>query len=122
MPEAKLYRWSDLPTDKPMPLIERQRVMADKMMVSRLVLHRGFSVPVHAHENEQITMVLHGKLRFQIQNEPGETFRITEVGAGEAIVLPAFVQHGAEAVEECIVFDIFAPPSAVTGVDQKAHG
>ena len=110
----------NLPTDTPMPLSERQRVMAEKMMVSRLVLHRGFSVPVHAHENEQITIVVRGKLRFQIQDEPGETFRITEVGAGEVIVLPSLVQHGAEAIEECIVFDIFAPPSQGTGVDQPS--
>ena len=122
MPTAVYHRWTDLPIDKPMPLMERQRVMAEKAMVSRLVLKRGFSVPVHAHENEQISLVVSGRLRFHIEDSPGATFRILEVGAGEVLVLPSMVGHGAEALEDTVVFDIFSPPSQTTGVDQKPRG
>ncbi|MFI4891870.1 MAG: hypothetical protein ACIAQ0_00340 [Phycisphaerales bacterium JB058] len=37
---------------------------------------------------------------------------------GQAIVLPPNVPHGAEALEETIILDLFSPPSEKTGIDQ----
>ena len=119
---ATLYRWSDLPTDAPMPLLERQRVIGEKMMISRLILQHGFSVPIHAHENEQISCVLSGKLRFHIQDGTGGATRTVDVGAGEVLVLPSWVPHGAEAIEDCVALDLFSPPSQATGIDMKTAG
>jgi quercetin dioxygenase-like cupin family protein len=120
MNTATLHRWTDLPTDAPMPHMERQRVIGEKMMISRLVLKRGFSVPIHAHENEQISCILSGKLRFHIQDGIGGATRILEVGAGEVLVLPPMVPHGAEVIDDCVALDLFSPPSQTTGVDMKA--
>ena len=119
MNTATLHRWTDLPTDTPMPLLERQRVIGEKMMISRLVLRRGFSVAIHAHENEQISCIVSGKLRFHIQDGSGGATRTVEVGAGEVLMLPSMVPHGAEAIEDCVALDLFSPPSQTTGIDMK---
>ena len=105
---------SELPADSPMPLLTRRRVMADKMMVSDIQLKRGFKVQTHSHENEQISIVLSGRLRFTL--EGGVTH---DVSAGMTIVLPGGVPHAAEAIDDVHVLDLFSPPSAGTGIDQR---
>lgn len=112
---ATAYRWDELPCDHPMDLIDRRRVIGGKAMLSHLVLHKGFSVPVHAHANEQFALVLDGHMRFTIEGSSGpETI---DVRSGGVLHLPPDVPHGAEAVETSIVVDVFSPPSAGTGVD-----
>ncbi len=98
-----------------MALLERRRIIGEKVMVSHVTLEAGCVVPVHAHENEQVSCVLRGRLRFVLGDG-----RKADVGEGEAIHLPSNCPHGAEALEACVVLDIFAPPSATTGID--AHG
>ena len=39
------------------------------------------------------------------------------VVGGEVLHLPANVPHSAEALEDSVLFDLFSPPSATTGVD-----
>ncbi|MFI4891869.1 MAG: hypothetical protein ACIAQ0_00335 [Phycisphaerales bacterium JB058] len=41
---ARVITLADLEADSPMPLIDRQRIIAEHMMVSRVVLHKGFRV------------------------------------------------------------------------------
>jgi quercetin dioxygenase-like cupin family protein len=82
-------------------------------MLARLVLRKGSIVPMHNHENEQITYVLEGALKFIIQD--------TEiiVHAGEVLVIPPHVPHSAEALEDTIDLDVFCPPRAdwINGTD-----
>ncbi len=114
--EARAYRWTDLETDRPMPLAERRRIVGDHAMLSQLVLHRGFLIPVHTHENEQFAIVLDGLMRFTLPREDGSTTTI-DVRGGEVLHVPANVPHGAEAIETTTIIDAFAPPSEGTGVD-----
>jgi quercetin dioxygenase-like cupin family protein len=76
-----------------------------------VTLQRGCVVPVHAHANEQFSCVLSGRVRFQL--EGGDR----ELGPGEVLHLPSHAPHGATALETAVVLDVFAPPSATTGVD-----
>ena len=50
---AVRYRWADLPTDRPMDLLERRRIIGQRMMMSEVLLQPGCHVPTHSHENEQ---------------------------------------------------------------------
>ena len=102
-----------------MPLLERKRVVGEKMMISRLVLKQGCSVPIHSHENEQISYIVSGKLQFHIQDGPNGATRTVEVGAGEVLILPSMVPHGADAIADCVALDLFSPPSQTTGIDMK---
>jgi len=115
---ATLHDWSDLPTDRPMPLISRQRVVGKHMMLSRVTLEPGFSVPVHAHANEQIAVVLEGSITFTIEEDSGP--RTLHATAGQSVVLPPNLPHGATTEEGCVILDCFSPPSETTGVDAPA--
>lgn len=108
----RMAHWCDLPSDAPMPLLERRRVIGELAMVSHVTLHAGCDVPVHAHVNEQISCVLSGRVEFTLADE-----RRT-LGAGEVIYLPSRAPHGARAIDEAVILDIFAPPSATTGIDR----
>lgn len=120
MSTAKLHRWSDLPTDTPMALLSRQRIIGDKAMISRVILKRGCFVPTHAHENEQFACTISGKLKFMIGAEGSQDRREVIAAAGEVLHLPSNVPHSAEALEDTVVLDIFSPPSATTGIDRKS--
>jgi len=101
-----------------MPLIRRRRVIGDHVMISEVLLGKGFKVATHAHENEQIAMVMSGRIRFTLhEGTPRE--RTETLTGGQSLLLPANVPHAAEALEETLIYDVFAPPSEGTGVDQR---
>ena len=111
------FRWSELPLDAPMALLDRRRVIGDQAMISQVRLQRGCDVPMHAHENEQFAMIMSGRLRFGIQ-QPDKSVKEITVSAGEVLHLPANVPHSAYAEEDTLVFDVFSPPSEKTGIDR----
>jgi quercetin dioxygenase-like cupin family protein len=108
MPQNKtlpaVHRWNDIAPEQLNPLLTRQFITGDQAMISRIVLKQGCVVPTHAHSNEQLAFILDGSLRFNLD---GEVF---EVRSGEVLVIPSNVPHSAEALEDTINFDIFAPP------------
>lgn len=110
------FRWQDLPTDVPMPMLTRQRVMGEQMMISRVHLQRNCFVPRHSHANEQMAFVASGCLKFTIG--PDTASREVLVAAGEVLHLPAHLPHAAEALEDTVVYDVFSPPSQATGIDR----
>jgi len=102
-----------------MALLERQRIIGEKAMLSRVLLRKGCDVPTHSHENEQFACILSGRLRFGIGAEGSPQRREVIVSAGEVLHLPSNIPHSAFAEEETLVLDIFSPPSAATGIDRK---
>lgn len=118
--DAKVYRWSDLAPDAPMAKLTRQRIIGERMMISNVVLEAGCSVPTHAHENEQISCVMSGRIRFGIGAEGTASRREVTLGAGEVLVIGSNVPHSAVALEATRVLDLFSPPSATTGIDRGA--
>lgn len=119
---AAVYDFADLPTDAPMPLITRQRIIAQHLMISRVHLERGFAVPIHHHANEQIAVVVSGRIRFDLPQgtaaDPAAT--TATLTAGQCIVFPPDCPHGAEALDDTLILDLFSPPSETTGVDEPA--
>ncbi|CAN5754161.1 hypothetical protein BH11PLA1_BH11PLA1_08190 [soil metagenome] len=116
---ATVYAWSDLATDTPMPLLERQRVIGAQAMISRVRLARGCIVPTHAHANEQFAVILSGRIRFCLGAENSPDRREATLGPGEIVHLPADFPHSAEALEETLILDVFSPPSLMTGIDRR---
>jgi quercetin dioxygenase-like cupin family protein len=111
--EVQFVRLAEMPTEHLNPLVDRQFVFGEKGMLARLLLRAGASVPLHSHENEQITYILEGALKFTLPE--GEIV----VRAGEILVIPADVPHSAEALEDTIDLDVFCPPRAdwISGTD-----
>jgi len=104
---ATHYRWDDLPKERLSPLLERRLIWGERVMLSHVYLAKGCVVPLHAHENEQMTYILDGTLRFWIGEDGAETI---DVAAGEVLYLPSGVPHKAEALDDTLDVDIFSPP------------
>jgi len=105
--DVTLYRWDDMPKEKVNELLERRLVTGDRMMLAHVYLKKGCVVPRHQHENEQLTYILRGALKFWI----GEDERkVITLRAGEVLVIPSNVWHKAEALEDTLDVDVFSPP------------
>ncbi len=101
------YRWDDMPVETVKPLLGRRLITGDRMMLAHVYIKKGGIVPLHHHDNEQLTYVLEGALKFWIGSEDGEEI---VVHAGEVLVIPSHVPHKAEALEDTLDVDIFCPP------------
>ena len=101
-------RWSDTPVEQLNPQLTRQFITGAQAMLARIDLKKGATVPRHSHANEQISWITEGALLFTL-GEPGDERQVT-VRAGEVLVIPGNLPHAAEALENTVDFDLFAPP------------
>ncbi|MGQ0703078.1 MAG: cupin domain-containing protein [Gemmatimonadales bacterium] len=101
------YRWTDLPREQVTDLLDRRLITGDRMMLAHVYLKQGCLVPKHSHENEQLTYVLEGGLRFWIGDDESETI---DVMAGEVLHIPSQVPHKALALADTLDVDVFSPP------------
>jgi quercetin dioxygenase-like cupin family protein len=104
---ATLYRWEELPKEELKPDLHRRLVTAERMMLAHVYLEKGCIVPQHVHENEQLTYILEGALRFWLGEDESE---VVDVKAGEVLHLPSNLPHKAEALETTLDVDVFCPP------------
>jgi quercetin dioxygenase-like cupin family protein len=103
--EATLHRWDDMPKEQLSDKLQRRMITGDRMMITHIYLKKGAVVPRHQHDNEQITYVLEGALRFRLGNE-----QEVDVRAGNVLVIPSNLPHSAEALEDTLDVDVFDPP------------
>lgn len=101
------YRWEDMPRENVSETLDRRLITGDRMMLSHVYIKKGGIVPKHSHENEQITYILEGGLRFWIGDDESQ---VIDVMAGDVLHIPSFVLHKAEALEDTLDVDIFSPP------------
>ena len=101
------HRWSDIPEERVTDQLSRRLVTGHRMMLAQVYLEKGCIVPRHSHENEQITWILEGALRFWIGEDGAEE---VVVRAGEVLHIPSNVPHMAEALERTLDVDVFNPP------------
>ena len=101
------YRWDDMPKEQVNEMLDRRLITGDRIMLSHVYLKKGSIVPRHSHENEQITYILEGGLRFWIGADESQ---VIDVMAGEVLHIPSMVQHKAEALADTLDVDVFSPP------------
>jgi len=97
------YRWADLPAEQVTPSIVRRYVTGEHVTVAAVELARGGIVPRHAHDSEQVSVVVSGVLKFKLDD--GDTI----VGAGEVFQIPGGLPHEVEVLETAFVIDVFSP-------------
>jgi len=107
--KAVRYRWDDLPKEMLKPDLGRRLISTERMMLAHVYLEKGCVVPVHSHDNEQLTYILEGALRFWLGENEAE---VVDVAAGEVLHIPSNLPHRAEALETTLDVDIFCPPRA----------
>jgi quercetin dioxygenase-like cupin family protein len=120
VPKSRLKHviWSSVEPELLNPLFQRQLMVGDKIMLSRIILKKGCVVPLHSHHNEQVSYVLEGRLTFQIDG------RDIEVKAGEVLAIPPHMPHRVEALVDSLSLDIFNPPREdwLSGTDSYLRG
>ncbi|MGD2120353.1 MAG: cupin domain-containing protein [Gemmatimonadota bacterium] len=104
--EVRHFQWDKMEKEKVTDVIDRKVISGEQAMVAQIFLEKGAVVPNHSHENEQITYLLEGALRFRIGSDGEELI----LRAGEVLVIPPNVPHEAEALEDCFDLDVFSPP------------
>ena len=114
------FRWEDMPRERVTDAIERRIITGDRLMLAHVYLKKGCIVPKHQHENEQLTYILEGALRFWIGEDQKQE---VIVRAGEVLHIPSNVPHKAEALEDTLDVDVFSPPRAdwLNGTDSYFH-
>lgn len=105
--QATRYRWEDMPKEALKPDLHRRLISTERMMLAHVYLERGCIVPKHEHENEQLTYILEGALRFWLGDGGSE---VVDVAAGEVLHIPSHLPHKAEALETTLDVDVFCPP------------
>lgn len=98
------HRLLDLEAEQVTPVISRRLLWGQRLMAAYLEFKRGAVVPVHQHENEQLTHCLSGLMRFSLPD--GELL----LRPGEVLLIPGGVSHGAEFLEDTVEMDFFSPP------------
>ena len=97
--------WSSHPVERLAGGIERQTISGARLMICRLSIAPHVVTPVHSHPHEQITIVERGRVRFTVAGAD----RVAS--AGDVLVFPPGLEHGATMLEEAVVLvDIFSPP------------
>jgi quercetin dioxygenase-like cupin family protein len=94
------YTWDEIDKEILSPTIARR---SEKAMVAQVFPTKGAVVAEHKHESEQITYILEGALRFEIDGQE------ILVGKGQVLRIPSWKLHKATALEDTLDLDIFSP-------------
>jgi quercetin dioxygenase-like cupin family protein len=100
---VRLHRWDEIALEKVTEVISRKIVTGERAMLSQIYLKRGALVPMHKHESEQLTYVMQGALRFLVGGEEAI------VRDGEVLVIPSWIEHQVEALDDTLTLDLFSP-------------
>jgi len=100
------YTWDAVPLEVLSDTISRKIITGERTMAAQVFLKKGAIVPLHSHDNEQITYILEGALEFLIGG------RHTIVHKGEVLHIPPNLPHQAVALEDTVDLDLFSPPRA----------
>jgi len=98
--------WDEVELETVNPNMRRRIVTGERMTVARIYLKDGFLVPLHSHENEQITQVISGRMRFAFGDNRSE---VKEFGPGDVVVIPSNLPHEALAIGDVEEMDMWAP-------------
>jgi len=103
-PDLVVVKVDAAPESKPEPGLTR-KVMAynDKLFLAEHQMVKGWVGSVHSHPHDQVVYVVRGHLNVTCQ---GKTF---EIRSGDSFVVRGDVEHGASALEDSLVVDVFTP-------------
>jgi quercetin dioxygenase-like cupin family protein len=101
------FAWKDMSAEPLKGGMSRKLISTDRMMLAHVYFKKGDDVPLHEHENEQLTYILQGALHFWFGADGVDEITVR---AGEVVVIPSNVPHRAVALEDTLDVDIFNPP------------
>lgn len=114
----EIYRWDEVASESPIPLIHRQMVTGNDMMSALVRLETGCHVAKHHHAAEQIAVHLSGRALWKMGDEGSEDYREMEVTGGTVVVIPSNQPHEVIALEETLILDTLTP-IGLMGIDRQ---
>lgn len=103
--EGTWVQWDALKPFELMPGLTFQPVLGEGIMVNFVTFQPHTEVPVHWHDEEQVTYVMDGEFEFEVAGE------VRTMRRGDAVVIPPNVPHGARTHDgPCLEIDVFHPP------------
>ena len=75
----------------------------EKTLMAKFLLHKGFSLPRHAHPHEQTGYLVAGHMRLTIGSE------VHDVLPGDSWCIPGNVEHLAEFLDDTVAVEVFSP-------------
>jgi quercetin dioxygenase-like cupin family protein len=99
----QLFAWESIRKEQMNDSIWRKVVNGEKMTMAQICIIKDGIVPVHQHDNEQMSYVIEGALKFDIAGQE------VTVRKGEILHIPSNVPHGVVALEDTLNLEIFVP-------------
>ena len=99
----KQYSWETVKQEPMKQGIWRKVISGEKAMLAQVFIAKGAVVPMHQHESEQLSYIVEGALRFELEG------REVVVKKGEVLHIPSNVPHMAVALEDTLDLDVFSP-------------
>jgi quercetin dioxygenase-like cupin family protein len=99
----QLFAWEAMQKEILNDKIWRKVITGEKAMVAQVFIAKNGVVPTHQHESEQITYIVEGALKFELEGKE------VIVRQGEVLHIPCNVPHRAVALEDTLDLDIFSP-------------
>jgi quercetin dioxygenase-like cupin family protein len=110
--------WADVAAEEVLPGIMRQTVHGARQTMVRYLYEPGSVFPVHAHPEEQVTVVVRGRITFQIGNQ------WQELGPGQVAIIPGSLPHGAQVTgtEQVETYNALSPRrTTAPAVDDRSN-
>jgi quercetin dioxygenase-like cupin family protein len=111
---------TDLPAREPIAGVLARKLAGEHVMLQYVTVKKGVSAPQHQHPNEQMMVLIEGRMRMQVGDATKGELTELEMKPGEIIHYPPNMLHGGEALEDSVILDIFSPPSETTGIDNSS--
>lgn len=99
----QLFSWDSVNKEKLNEKLGRKVIHGEKLTLAQIFLAKDALVPTHQHESEQISCVLEGAVKFEVEG--------AEVIArkGDVLQIPPNAPHSARALEDSVALDAFSP-------------
>ena len=105
--KSLFVKYDEAPWLEPVPGFKFKPIVIDQLGASVVELTKGVVTTPHEHDDEQVDILLKGKLNITVKDERGE--RVESVNAGMAFALEPHVLHGVEALEDSLIIEAWAP-------------
>ena len=99
----ELFSWETVKKEVLNDKLARKVISGEKITMPQIFLKKDGVVPLHQHENEQISSVVTGAIRFEIEGKE------IVLRAGDVLFIPSNVPHRVVALEDSQALDVFSP-------------
>jgi quercetin dioxygenase-like cupin family protein len=99
----ELFSWDNVKKEVLNDKLARKVISGEKITMAQIFLAKDGVVPLHHHENEQISSILTGAMRFEMDGKE------IILRAGQVLVIPPNLPHRVVALEDSVALDVFSP-------------